>query len=98
MASSTWTTVGGANFPSGNFSFINMLLLTDGSVLIQVGDAVNWYRLTPDPSSGTYEKGSWAGPFNMAIPRLWYASGVLLDGRVFVVGGGNRVPPLREAS
>lgn len=85
MASSTWTNVQGTNLPSGSFN--NMLLLTDASVLIQIGNTVNWYRLTPDPSSGTYENGSWAGPFNMAIPRLWYASGVLQDGRVFVLGG-----------
>jgi len=75
-----------------------MLLMTDGTVLIHDAGGKNWYRLKPD-SNGQFDTAgvSWSGPFSMANTRQFYASGVLLDGRVFVVGGdysdvGNNTP------
>ena len=71
-----------------------MLLLTDGSVLVHDGNdrtgqgkgGPDWYRLTPD-EAGHYHTGRWSGPLTMATGRLDFASGVLADGRVYVVGG-----------
>ena len=87
----TWNTF---NAPSG-LNADTMLLLTDGTVLVHdanrpslsqnVGGA-NWYRLTPD-GSGDYRKGAWSGALPMSGQRQFFASGVLKDGRVYVVGG-----------
>ena len=71
-----------------------MILLTDGSVLVHNADypgkpgtgGTDWYRLTPDANSA-YESGQWSSAFNMATGRQFFASGVLKDGRVFVLGG-----------
>lgn len=74
-----------------------MLLLTDGSVLVHdANDAPHptgtgtrrrdWYRLTPD-EAGRYRTGRWSGPLPMATGRLYFATGVLADGRVYAVGG-----------
>jgi hypothetical protein len=86
MANS-WSSV--SNIPGG-VSPDTMILLTDGSVLIHNADnnvgAKDWYRLTPD-SQGRYESGSWSGALNMANTRQFFASGVLMDGRVFAIGG-----------
>jgi hypothetical protein len=46
----------------------------------------NWYRLTPD-THGDYRNGTWSSAMAMAGQRKYFASGVLMDGRVFVVGG-----------
>jgi hypothetical protein len=88
-----------------NFVADTMLLMTDGSVLVHDASAsllggVNWYRLTPD-SNGKYETAgaTWTGPFPMANARQFWASGVLKDGRVFVIGGEKSTPantPLAE--
>jgi hypothetical protein len=64
-----------------------MLLLTDGSVLVH--DAKrrsDWYRLTPD-EAGRYRTGRWSRALPMATGRLYFATGVLADGRVYAVGG-----------
>lgn len=70
----------------GPFSPDTALLLTDGSVLIHDSFGANWVRLTPDPQ-GNYETGTWSSLLPMTIAREFFASGVLSDGRVFVVGG-----------
>lgn len=63
------------------------ILLTDGSVLVHDATATNdWYRLTPN-GQGDYRNGSWSGKLSMATGRQFFGSGVLKDGRVFVVGG-----------
>jgi hypothetical protein len=67
-----------------------MLLLTDGSVLVHDSGAISlgaaWYRLTPS-IQGDYSNGTWTGPFSMQYQRDAFGSGVMADGRVFVVGG-----------
>src|SRR6185295_10266282 len=45
-----------------------------------------WYRLTPD-ATGSYVNGTWTTLTNMHDSRLYYATQVLKDGRVFVAGG-----------
>ncbi|HXN34787.1 MAG TPA: kelch repeat-containing protein, partial [Opitutaceae bacterium] len=74
-----------------------MLLLSDGTVMGLTdtpptgggtfSTASNiWFRLTPD-SHGSYVNGTWGIMAAMNDPRLYFASQVLQDGRVFVAGG-----------
>jgi hypothetical protein len=61
-------------------------LLTDGTVLAQGVSTNNWYRLTPD-ANGSYANGTWATMANSVNGPLYYASGILRDGRLIVAGG-----------
>ena len=66
-----------------------MMLLTDGTVMAQEAGVTNvWYRLTPN-SSGSYSSGTWSTTSiaNMGTQRLYFASNVLANGNVFVMGG-----------
>ena len=64
-----------------------MLLLTDGTVMVQgCCPGNNWMRLTPD-STGSYINGTWSALASMSIPRLYYASHVLPSGKVWLLGG-----------
>jgi hypothetical protein len=82
----TWCTVTTPlNFPG------TMLLLTDGRVMaIENGAAGScgpgWQLLTPS-SSGHYGSGTWAATAPMATPRLYFASTVMQNGQVWVLGG-----------
>jgi hypothetical protein len=81
----TWTALANsAPSPTGTGT---MLLLTDGTALVQGGGVANtWYKLTPD-AHGSYANGTWSQVASMNNPRLFYASDVLPSGKVFVVGG-----------
>lgn len=68
------------------FGASTMLLLTDGTVFCQENGSRNWWRLTPD-QFGNYVNGTWTPLSPMHNSRLYYASAVLADGRVFVAGG-----------
>lgn len=68
------------------FPASTMLLLTDGTVMCQESGGRGWWRLTPD-QHGSYVNGTWSALASMAHSRLYYASAVLADGRVFVAGG-----------
>ena len=63
-----------------------MMLLPNGTVMAQRTGEKAWYRLTPD-STGSYVNGTWTPLTPMIDSRLYYASQVLRDGRVFVAGG-----------
>jgi hypothetical protein len=84
----TWTNVTTPPAPLGT-----AMLLTDGTVMAQgmatSGFATgNWYRLTPS-ATGSYVSGTWTTLASMpsGYSPLYYASAVLADGRVVVVGG-----------
>jgi hypothetical protein len=70
------------------------LLLTDGTVMAQGMQGVGsfgtgtWYQLTPD-NTGSYINGTWKTKATMpnSYQPLYYASAVLPDGRLVVVGG-----------
>jgi hypothetical protein len=85
-----WMTVSTPLVGTDNLCADTMLLLTDGSVLVHQlywgYDGSVWMRLTPD-SAGNYITGIWTGPFKMITQREDFASGILADGRVYVVGG-----------
>jgi hypothetical protein len=70
-----------------------MLLLTDGTVMAQGASGTNndgaskhWFKLTPD-ASGSYVTGTWTQLADMHHERLYYASTVLRNGKVFIAGG-----------
>jgi hypothetical protein len=64
-----------------------MMLLPDGTVMAEGNGTTNhWYKLAPD-SSGSYANGTWTARASMRATRLYFASNVLTDGRVFVQGG-----------
>ena len=83
-------------------TFLNScLLLTDGSVMCQGFFSNTWHRLTPD-AFGSYVNGTWdatpiapmpngtdtrIGCTSCAYAPLFFASQVLADGRVVVIGG-----------
>jgi hypothetical protein len=77
-----WTAL--KNQPS--FAANHMMLLTDGTVLVQELASSSWFKLTPD-DKGSYVNGTWstltAGPNG----PTYFASAVLTDGRVFMAGG-----------
>ena len=73
------------NKPSGTNAG-HMLLLSDGTVMVQHGVTSNWFRLSPG-SSGGYSNGIWSSRAPMSTPRKFYSSDVLPDGKVFIVGG-----------
>lgn len=63
-------------------------LLTDGAVLYQGNGLSDWYKLTPD-INGSYLNGTWAKQASLQagyVPDA-FASAVLADGRVVIVGG-----------
>ena len=97
----TWGTLGGASgLSNGPANAGTMLLLTDGTVLCHdepntgaVSGSNRWYKLSPD-SSGSYENGSWTRLQDGPNSPLYFACGLLNDGRVFIAGGeynGTRV-------
>src|SRR5690349_9711547 len=62
----------------------SMILLTDGSVLVNSsGDWTQWTRLAPD-SHGSYVNGTWTLAASGLNGRLYYPEFVLADGRVFL--------------
>jgi hypothetical protein len=70
-----------------------MILMSDGTVICANNPSTSsssagfvWYRLTPDPF-GHYVEGEWSDIAPMHDSRLYYASQLLHDGRLFVAGG-----------
>lgn len=83
-AAGVWTKLTNLN-PAGGSG--TMMLLTDGTVIVQ-GPGVTkvWKKLTPD-SSGNYTNGTWSSIASMGTERLYFGSNVLPSGKVFLVGG-----------
>jgi hypothetical protein len=82
--SASWTPL--ANLPPGE-SVINLLLLSDGTVIAQSGDdGQHWFKLTPD-AHGSYINGTWSTLAPMSFPRIYFATNILQDGRVWLLGG-----------
>jgi len=75
-----------ANLPPGG-SVINMLLMTDGTVIAQSGDdGQHWFKLAPD-AHGSYVNGTWTTLAPMSFPRIYFTTNVLQDGRLWLLGG-----------
>jgi hypothetical protein len=69
-----------------SFTASQMLLLTDGRLMVQTENAPQWSILTPG-ADGTYRNGTWSSAAPMSKGRMYFASAVLSDGRVVVLGG-----------
>src|SRR5271169_3957913 len=84
ISAQTWTPL--ANQPK--FRPNTALLLTDGRVLAQDINSSNYWTLTPD-LAGSYVSGTWTKVASLphGYGPLYYASGILADGRVVVMGG-----------
>lgn len=70
-----------------------MLLLSDGTVMAKTDSCgsdttatATWAKLTPD-IHGSYINGTWTTITPSHDTRVYFASQVLMDGRVFVAGG-----------
>jgi hypothetical protein len=89
LATGTWSNLTNA-IPAEGIE--NMMLLTDGTVIAHGADnsggfiGKTWYKLTPD-STGSYKNGTWSTLASMHDTRLYYYSGILKNGKVFVAGG-----------
>ncbi len=72
-----------------------MLLLTDGTVVTHSSDSGGngWQRLTPS-ASGSYVDGTWSRTAPMGKGRLYFASHVLPNGNLWVLGGEYSDPNL----
>jgi hypothetical protein len=70
-----------------------MVQLTDGTVLVQSFNGQTWMKLTPD-STGNYLNGTWTTLAPGPIPRLYFASQVLPNGKFWVLGGEYTGPGL----
>src|SRR5438094_4864464 len=94
-AHAQWTTL--TNAPPNYLS--TCLQLTDGSAMCHRYNTNQWWRLIPD-NLGSYADGTWSATAPMpdgtdtsgscapcVYAPLYYASAVLPDGRVVVVGG-----------
>ena len=82
--SASWTPL---TNPAPSGSVGTMMLLTDGTVFALDGDdSRTWLKLTPDVH-GSYVNGTWTALAPMSFTRLYFASNVLQDGRVWVLGG-----------
>ena len=84
VVAQTWTPL--TNQPT--FPASTPVLLTDGSVLVQESAGKHFWKLTPD-MNGSYVNGTWSkgGVLPKGYSPLYYASAVLPDGRVVVIGG-----------
>jgi hypothetical protein len=80
----SWTRVKDKQYFSASSAFI----LTDGRVMIQDAGARDWWALTPD-INGSYENGTLTMLHAMptGYAPLYYASALLPDGRLAVLGG-----------
>jgi len=70
-----------------------MIQATDGSIWVQAYDGQTWMKLTPD-AMGSYINGTWATLTTEPVARLYFASQILPDGRLFVAGGEYSGPGL----
>lgn len=79
--------------PSGNNGVQIMIQGTDGTILVQSFDGQSWMKLTPD-AMGSYVNGTWSTLATEPIARLYFASQIMPDGRLFVAGGEYSGPGL----
>lgn len=84
----TWMTI--ANAPPDEVA--TMLLLTDGTVLAQGYGTNAWYKLKPN-AHGDYANGTWTTLASSTEAPLYYASGMLRDGRVIYTGVSTTASP-----
>ena len=86
----TWTPL------ASTISAGTMMLLTDGTVIVQGTGALDSFsKLSPD-NAGNYVNSTSSVIASMGTPRLYVGSNVLPDGRVLVIGGEYSGSPLKQ--
>ena len=68
------------------FNTSTSILLSDGRIMFQEEATKHWHALTPD-KHGSYVDGTWSTLADMSFWRRYYASGMLKDGRIVLIGG-----------
>jgi hypothetical protein len=68
------------------FNTSTSILLSDGRIMFQEEATNHWHALTPD-KHGSYVDGTWSTLADMSFWRRYYASGMLKDGRIVLIGG-----------
>jgi hypothetical protein len=68
------------------FNTSTMIQLSDGRIMVQEEATQHWHALAPD-HTGSYVDGTWSPVADMSFWRRYYASGMLKDGRIVVIGG-----------
>ena len=68
------------------FNTSTMILLSDARIMVQEEATQHWHALTPD-HHGSYVYGTWSPLADMSFWRRYYASGMLKDGRIVLIGG-----------
>jgi hypothetical protein len=91
----SWQTLTSALNHLVNDGIENMILLSDGTVMVHGGGnqgpaggngaSAAWYRLTP--VDGSYLNGTWSYLTPMNVARMFFPSTVLQNGNVLVEGG-----------
>src|SRR5215469_9078002 len=71
-----------------------MIQMTDGTLLVQGYNGQTWMKYAPD-ANGNYATGTWTTLAPGIIPRIYYASQVLPDGRFWMAGGEYTGPGLQ---
>lgn len=87
----TWTPL--TNLMPGGNTVQLMVQMTDGTILVQGYNGFTWMKLTPD-ANGNYINGTWTTLAQGPVPRLYYSSQVLRDGRFWLTGGEYTGPGL----
>ncbi len=68
-----------------------MMLLSDGSILIQNGSnpppSASFFKLSPQANTGSYVNGTWSSADSMNEARLFFTTVMMPNGNVFGVGG-----------
>jgi hypothetical protein len=87
LAHAQWTKA----VTNGTMKATDCILLTDGTVMCQLGETTNTLvRLTPD-DTGSYVNGTWSTTNITSLPKTYqprfFCSVVLADGRVIFTGG-----------
>ena len=84
VSAQTWTPL--THQP--NFSASTAFILPDGRVMVQDTGAQDWWALSPD-ANGSYLNGTWSQLASLpaGYAPLYYASAVLPDGRLAILGG-----------
>jgi hypothetical protein len=84
VSAQTWTPL--TNQPT--FSASTAFILPDGRVMVQDTGAQDWWALSPDANGG-YLNGTWSQLASLppGYAPLYYASAVLPDGRLALLGG-----------
>jgi Galactose oxidase, central domain len=70
-----------------------MVQMTDGTILVQSFNGQTWMKLTPD-AAGSYINGTWTTLAPGLLPRIYFASQVLPNGKFWLLGGEYTGPGL----